>query len=224
MRVPMGSNSIAFGLAFAISIVAGSAWAGRLKQYVEPVVSAYSDDDYQGKLNEKTVFNFKIPNYSDLRTKSDSQQIIKSCREAAGILGFKTELNAKNCKNCIDVLTMHKFEVSTEESSPRATCSSYYGNFYGSTTCYTYKKTFKQNDRWIGITFYDSAMKKSVHQIDVYSTGSISSVTKVALEMCFAALSEFPKKLENEKYRVSLDLEEERGEVASNAPKEEKKK
>jgi hypothetical protein len=103
----------------------------------------------------------------------------------------------------------HKYEFNVTEGSLQASCSAFYGKSYGSSSCYTYRPILTSNDRWIGITFFDRKSKKAIHQVDAYSAGAVNSVLRVALEMCYAGLEDFPQRFEKRNYAVSWNLEKE---------------
>jgi hypothetical protein len=190
--------------------------SGPSKVVVDTRVTAYTDENYKKDLSPSITLNFKSPNGDDVRFRSDIQEIIKSCRSAAAVLGFKTSLDEKNCTHCVNVLTMRKFERTVTAGDPQTHCASYYGKSFGSATCYTYRSMYAENDRWIGLTFFNQA-GKSIHQIDAYSSGPTQSVLQVAEEMCYAALKDFPQKFENEDYSISRHLELERKQPTSKA-------
>lgn len=177
---------------------------------VKTVVSSYDDEAFRERLEKRPVLNFISYSKDDIRYRAENREVVRACMEAAEVLGFKTELDKTDCSGCVDVLTMHKFELYAAEGDVQMSCSSYYGGYYQSLSCSTYRPVYRTNNRWLGLTFMDPSAKKTIHQIDGYSTGNTQSVTQVALEMCYAVLLDFPKRFENSRHTVSRDLEYER--------------
>lgn len=214
----MNSEQISFlRLLIGLSLITGCT-TGRLfnnsniDNYdpVRTAVTSYDDEAYRDLLATRPTLNFISYSQDDIRYRSENREVVKACRAAAEVLGFRTELDSSNCSNCIDVLTLHKFELFAAEGEVQMSCSSYYGMTYKSLSCSTYRPVYRTNNRWLALTFMDRTAKKTIHQVDGYSTGSTPSVTQVALEMCYADLLDFPKRFENEFYTISRHLQLER--------------
>lgn len=173
---------------------------------VHSFVTSYPDQNVV-QSTQKPALKFITATIDQVRFKSLANELVSKCTLAAEALGYEVIPSNKECKDCLKVLASPLFNIKNEKGIRLTGCADFFGSNFGTASCYTYQDTEDFN-RWLGLTFYNAKTKTVVNQIDVYSDGP-TSTNEVATEMCFAALEDFPAKLNETKKSVNLGLKKE---------------